>query len=619
MKFLLVAVNAKYIHSNPAVYSLRAYAEEKLRPCVAIAEYTINHRTEDILEDIYLQKPDIIAFSCYIWNWNMIQRIFVELYKLMPSLPIWLGGPEVSFDAEEILERYPMLTGVMAGEGEATFRELLGHYAALWENNGGGAAGDSNTRNGSDACRGEAYFADIPGLVLRTGRTGRRLPVEMDALPFFYEDLQIFDNRIIYYESGRGCPYRCSYCLSSIDKRVRLRGIDDVRRHLQFFLDHRVPQVKFVDRTFNCDHAHAMAVWQYILEHDNGITNFHFEIAADILQEEEIALLGRMRPGLVQLEIGVQTVNPLSLREIRRKTDLDRLERAVEKVRRGRNIHQHLDLIAGLPYEDYDSFRHSFDRVYSMKPHQLQLGFLKVLKGSYMHEKARDYGMAYQSEPPYEVLYTRWMSYENILRLKKIEEMVEIYFNSSQFTHTLPCLLRNFAGPFAMYEALADFYARWDGAQEGCVSGFRGGSARVRRYEMLLAFAEEYDAARLELYRQLLIYDLYLREKPKSRPVFASSLEEHRDRIRAFYVKEERSRVLLPGYADCDARQLSRMTHLEPFSDPVWEEPDAEPGTLQGAPVCKEECGQSCRYVLFDYRERNPLTGNARTVVVDIP
>lgn len=604
MKFLLVAVNAKYIHSNPAVYSLQAYAGEKLRPYVEVAEYTINNRTEDILADIYLRKPDAVAFSCYIWNWSMIRRIFVELHKLLPQIPIWLGGPEVSFDAEEILERYPMLTGIMAGEGEETFRELLGYYA----------------------CRGERRLADIPGLVLRFGRTGERAPLTMDALPFLYEDLRIFENRILYYESGRGCPYRCSYCLSSIEKRTRLRGIDEVRKHLQFFLDHRVPQVKFVDRTFNCDHAHARAVWEYILEHDNGVTNFHFEIAADLLREDEIALLGRMRPGLVQLEIGVQTVNPLTLREIRRKTDLDRLEWAVAKIRSGGNIHQHLDLIAGLPWEDYDSFRVSFDRVYSMKPHQLQLGFLKVLKGSYMHEKAGDYGMAYQSEPPYEVLYTRWMSYEDILRLKRVEEMVEIYFNSGQFTHTLPWLLQAFTGPFAMYEALADFYARQDAARGGegvaCGKGGagvensaggqktagQGGQARVRRYEALLAFAGEQDGGRLELYRQLLTYDLYLRENPKSRPAFAPPLEEYRDRIRRFYVEEEHSRALLPDYAGYDARQLSRMTHLEPFSCPVWEEPDG-----------RGERGPFCRFVLFDYRQRDPLSGNVRTAVVDLP
>lgn len=592
MKFLLVAVNAKYIHSNPAVYSLQAYAGEKLRPHTDVAEYTINNRMEDILADIYFRKPDAVAFSCYIWNWDMIRRIFVELHKLLPQIPIWLGGPEVSFDAEEILEGYPMLTGIMTGEGEETFRELLEYYAARAED-----------KQGYDARAEDAGLAVIPGLTLRFGRTGTRAPLAMNALPFFYEDMGAFDNRIVYYESGRGCPFSCSYCLSSIEKGLRLRPIDDVRRHLQFFLDRKVPQVKFVDRTFNCDHAHAVAVWRYILEHDNGVTNFHFEIAADLLREEEIALLKRMRPGLVQLEIGVQTVNPQTLGEIRRKTDLGRLERAVAKIRDGGNIHQHLDLIVGLPYEDYDSFRHSFDSVYAMQPQQLQLGFLKVLKGSYMHEKARDYGMAYQSEPPYEVLCTRWMSYADIRRLKGVEETVEIYFNSGQFTHTLPYLAQAFEGPFSMYEALADFCAR------------PGDSARVRRYETLLAFAEKQDGGRLELYRQLLTYDLYLRENPKSRPAFAPSLEEHRDRIRKFYLEEERSRALLPGYAGYDARQLSRMTHLEPFFFPVWEAPEAEQPVEMGT----GSGGRFCRYVLFDYRERDPLSGNARAAVVDIP
>jgi len=575
MKFLLVAINAKYIHSNPAVYSLRSFAGEKFRPHIEMGEYTVNHRLEDILGDIYKRRPDAVAFSCYIWNWTMVQGVITELHKLLPEVPIWLGGPEVSFDGARILERYPMVTGIMIGEGEVTFRELIGCYVNR-----------------------EEELQNISGLLLPEGLTGERGVTDLSSIPFLYEDLEPFENRIIYYESSRGCPYRCSYCLSAIEKQVRLRDVDLVKKELKFFLDHKVPQVKFVDRTFNCNHEHAMAIWQYILEHDNGVTNFHFEISADILREDEIALLKDMRPGLVQLEIGVQTANPETLEAICRHTDLDILSRNVAAIREGGNIHQHLDLIAGLPYEDYESFGRSFDLVYGMGPEQLQLGFLKVLKGSPMQEKAGEYGIVYQSAPPYEVLYTRWLSYGDVLRLKKIEEMVELYYNSCQFTHTLFWLEQCFSSPFSLYEALADFYE-----EKGY---FVNSPSRAYRYQVLLEFARTRDKEREELYREALVFDMYLRENLKSRPAFARDLEEHKEIIRDFYVLEEQTRRYLPDYGACDARQLARMTHMEPFRYPVWD-----------ACACETKASERVWYVLFDYSRRSPLTKEARIQLVD--
>lgn len=579
MKFLLTAVNAKYIHSNPAVYSLRGFVKEELRPHVVIAEYTINHRLEDILGDIYRQKPDVVAFSCYIWNWELIQALIPELHKILPGVPIWLGGPEVSFDASEILKEYPMITGVMVGEGEQTFAELLECYV-----NQHALCG----REGFAGKDWEENVKQIPGLVLPFGETTQRELTDLSEIPFLYQDMEPFQNRIVYYESSRGCPYRCSYCLSSIDKKLRLRDIGTVKKELQFFLDQGLPQVKFVDRTFNCDHAHAMEIWQYILEHDNGVTNFHFEISADILKEDEIALLQKMRSGLVQLEIGVQTANLKTLKEIRRNMDLDRLEKNVREIQKGQNIHLHLDLIAGLPYEGYESFGKSFDRVYGMKPEQLQLGFLKVLKGSYMHDMAEEYGLVYQSKPPYEVLYTKWLSYDEILRLKKIEEMVELYYNSNQFTNTLPILEQVFDSPFQLYEALADFYER---------NGyFVSSPARAYRYQILLSFATQMDAQREELYREALTFDMYLRENLKSRPAFAKDLSVYKDSLRRFYKAEEEERKYLPDYEGYDSKQLSKMTHLEVFTQ-----------------TGKEQ------YVLFDYRRRSPLTGEAKVQRVEIP
>ena len=587
MKFLLVGINAKYIHSNPAVYSLKAYAGEGYEKEIEIAEYTINNRLEEVLSGIYERCPDVAAFSCYIWNWNFVRELTEELHKIKPQLPIWLGGPEVSFDAEEILRVCPWITGIMIGEGEETFRELLDYY------------------KGGDSKEGSIGLEDIQGIVCRIGnrilRTEERAPMDMNRLPFLYRDRENFENRIIYYESSRGCPFRCSYCLSAIDKSVRFRDMDTVKRELQFFLDEAVAQVKFVDRTFNCSHSHAMEIWEYIHRHDNGITNFHFEIAAEKLDEEEINLLEKMRPGLVQLEIGVQSANPETLSEINRQADMGRLEKIVNSIRKGGNVHLHLDLIAGLPFEGYESFGKSFDVVYSMKPEQLQLGFLKVLKGSPMHERAQGYGIKYTSRPPYEVLCTSWLSFEEICRLKRIEEVVELYYNSNQFTHTLPVLEKSFDGAFAMFEKLAEYYK-----EKGY---FTNNPSRVYRYEVLLEFALIYGKGEEGLYKELLTYDIYLRENMKSRPGFARDLEGDKGRFREFYNDAFRLRKILPGYEEFQPRQIARMTHLEMFSYPVWES--------KGGAEWKMEKLAEQRMVLFDYRKRSPLTNEAEVRVVE--
>ncbi len=582
MKFLLAALNAKYIHSNPAIYSLKAYAGEKYAPYIELGEFTINQSISEILADIYKRKPDVIGFSCYIWNFNMVQELLVEVHKLLPDTKLWLGGPEVSFQCQELLQQYPFVTGIMVGEGEETFLSLLKYYLG----------------EGADSLQ------DIPGLAILEGNTCERELVDISRVPFLYtagdeSGMQDFENRIIYYESSRGCPFRCSYCLSSIDKKVRLRDLALVKKELQFFLDQKVPQVKFIDRTFNCDHQHAKAIWQYILEHDNGITNFHFEVAADILDEEELALLAKMRPGLVQLEIGVQTTNPTTLKEIRRFTNMDKLRKNIEKIHEGQNVHMHLDLIAGLPYEDYYSFARSFGEVYAMKPEQLQLGFLKVLKGSYMFEMAEQYGLQYLSKPPYEVLFTKWLSFEEVLRLKQIEEMVEIYYNSNQFTHTLPLLEQLYENPFYLYEDLAKYYQ-----EQGY---FLKAPARSYRYQVLLQFAKTVDPERAELYAESLTYDIYLRENAKSRPEFAADIAPYKAAFHEFFGKEDFVRGLLPHYHTYDMKQISKMTHLEWFKYPVWEVERAKKFEKLFLEV----------KVLFDYQVRSPLTKEATVFVLE--
>ena len=578
MNILLTAINAKYIHSNPAVYSLRAYAcryggsryEEEIR----IAEYTINQPVDEILMDIYERCPDILCISCYLWNISYVEQLIREIPKVLPETKIWLGGPEVSYNAREMLDGYPGLAGVMCGEGEQTFLELMQYYHG----------------------EGAAALRDVAGIAYRA-RTGNgnaagdvcetpvRPALDLSTIPFIYEHIEDFDNRIVYYESSRGCPFSCSYCLSSIDKCLRFRDPDLVRRELQFFIDHEVPQVKFVDRTFNCRHDHAMAVWSYIKEHDRGITNFHFEVAADLLNDEEIALIRSMRPGLIQLEIGVQSTNPDTVREIRRRMDLVKVEGNVAAVREARNVHQHLDLIAGLPYEDYDSFARSFDRVYAMKPDQLQLGFLKVLKGSLMHEKTEEYGLVCQDRPPYEVLSTKWLSYSDVIRLKKIEEMVEVYYNSGQFRNTMEQLEQAYASSFEMYGALADYYEK-NGLS-------RISHSRIARYEILYHFMEETEGTeRIAEYREWLTLDLYLRDNVKNRPAFLGENRVTPDEAAAFYKAEEEERRYLSGYEGYDRRQMRKMTHLEKIREEV---------------------------LLFDYRKRNPLNGDAAIYRVEMP
>ena len=572
MKILLIAINAKYIHSNPAVYSLAAYAnhnltqEEKEKCQIEIAEYTINHRTESIIADIYKKKPDVLAFSCYIWNWEYVQEVMVELHKLLPKVPIFLGGPEVSFTSEEIVKQYPFLAGIMIGEGEETFLEL---------------------------CRAYVEGRDVN---LLPGISGQpRGLVNINDIPFFYDDMEAFEHRIVYYESSRGCPYRCSYCLSSIDKTVRLRDLELVKKELQFFLDLKVPQVKFIDRTFNCNREHACEVWQYIHENDNGVTNFHFEISADILSDRELAVLEKMRPGLVQLEIGVQSTNPETIKEINRVMNVDKLKDVVARIHSFKNIHQHLDLIAGLPYEDYTTFQKSFNEVYSMEPEQLQLGFLKVLKGAKMWEKAAEYGIAYTEKPPYEVLFTNWITYDEIQKLKQIEEMVEIYYNSNQFTYTLSMLEQEFETPFDLYKALANYYEEKGFALQN--------PARSYRYQILLDFCKEKAPEKEGMYRELLTFDIYLRERMKTRPAFAKSQDSLKDISREIYQKEEETRQLLPAYEEYNSKQLSKMTHLEEFEYLVWRQGE-----------CKKLVEN--QLIIFDYNKRNPLNSEARVILV---
>ena len=589
MKVVLAAINAKYIHSNLAVYSLRKYAEQYAEH-ITLCEYTINNYTDDILMDLYKQKPDFLAVSCYIWNIDMVKEVLREIKKVLPDLTVWVGGPEVSYEVEHFLKKNPYVDGVMIGEGEQTFLEVLEHYV-------------DGTKSLSDIC-GIAYRKEE-----QICFTAPRMPMDLSDIPFPYDDLDVFANKIIYYESSRGCPFSCSYCLSSIEKGVRLRNMELVKKELQLFLDKKIPQVKFIDRTFNCNHKHAMEIWNYIHEHDNGITNFHFEISADLLTEEELELLNRMRVGLVQLEIGVQSTNEKTIHAIHRTMNLDKLSYAVKRVQQGKNIHQHLDLIAGLPFEDYESFRNSFNDVYAMAPNQLQLGFLKVLKGSEMYVEQEEHHILYKGQAPYEVMATKWLPYDDVLRLKQVEDMVEVYYNSDQFTHSLAFLMHYYETPFDFYQMLGAYY------EEQGLQGFH--HSRITRYDILLSFVEKTKPQIVEPLKELLVYDLYLRENLKSRPFFAKDQKKWKEKYHAFYgtmeqmnkegiLEQDGMKNVLPDYKGYQARQMARMTHLECFSYDFT----ALEGTGEVKP--KEQ------HILFDYQKRNPLNQEAATVILNI-
>ncbi len=644
MKFLLTAINAKYIHSNPGVYSLKMFAESKGAaqavqgdqnpwedglPCVPlgaekqeehgpyagvtektareshsmqveIAEYTINNQMELILEDIYRRKPDMVGISCYIWNIAYALDLVRDIHKVLPDTDIWLGGPEVSYDAPQLLVREPEVFGVMKGEGEEMFAALLECYRTLgctvrslgW-NEQKNVAAESVADSGrlpelqdrpetarvseiSGNARVSAFWhcmSQVAGLTYH-GADGIicdqpiRPVMDMSRIPFLYPSLKGFENRIVYYESSRGCPFSCSYCLSSIDKSVRFRDLKLVLPELDFFLEKRVPQVKFVDRTFNAKKSHAMAIWKHILEHDNGVTNFHFEITADLLDEEELELISRMRPGLIQLEIGVQSTNTETIRAIRRKMDLKRLSYVVERINAGKNVHQHLDLIAGLPFEDYESFGRSFNEVYSMEPEQFQLGFLKVLKGSYMHDMVEEYGLKYRGKAPYEVLSTKWLPYSDVLRLKGVEDMVEVYYNSRQFLRTLKLFEQEFESAFAMYEYMAQYY------DEQHLTGLN--HSRLARYEIFHdLIGQKVEPEQMGVFEDALMCDLYFRENAKSRPSFALPQAPY---------KEELRRMV------SELRTLGIQVHAEVL--------------------------RSGEVLLFDYREKDRLNHNAKLTVL---
>lgn len=656
MRFLLCGINAKYIHSNLAIFSLKAYADRKKIPEaeIILKEYTINNYVEDILQDLYEEKADVVIFSCYIWNISFVRELAAELKKVSPDVKIWAGGPEVSYAANKFLMENPAFDLIMQGEGEEVFSELIRltveekcRIKDVYKQSESkkvlsGIVEKRYSIERKQAVKEEKDIEDkhfagednvyptnyidmsklqkLQGIAVRdfSGKaalgnaesnienktkiinTGFATLMDMDTIPFVYEDFHLFEHKILYYETSRGCPFCCSYCLSSVDKTVRFRSLPIVKKELDAFLEAKVPQVKFVDRTFNCNRQRAIDIWSYLVEHDNGITNFHFEISSDLLGEEELELFAKMRPGLIQLEIGVQSTNGETVDAIHRHMDLDKLFHYVDRVHELGNIHQHLDLIAGLPYENYERFGCSFDDLYAHEPDQLQLGFLKVLKGTMMEEEVKKYSILYRNQPPYEVLGTKWLSYDEIILLKGVEELVELYYNSGQYTLTLKYAVPFFESPFRFYEMFSAWY-RGKGYH-------KLNHNRLEKYNILREFLREHiDENEWDTLDEIMLYDMYLRENVKGRPAWAKDTAQYKKEWKALY--REQGEKLFPEDVQAgiyDSKRAANQSHIEVFKINIKK-------FGQSGQVEKKQV-----FCLFDYSRRNPLNRAARTVEWEI-
>lgn len=577
MKILLTAINAKFIHSSLAVRSLKAYCPE-LANNISSIEYTINNSEDYILTDIFKENPDVICFSCYIWNINMVVSLSKNLKKIMPNAKIICGGPEVSYESEDFLLNNPDIDTVIRGEGEKTFNQLC---HALVENI------SCTTING-------LTFRSSDGIV----STPPQLPLSMDELPFVYSDFSDLQHRIIYYETQRGCPYNCQFCLSSVEKGVRFLSLEKVYTHLDFFLKNKVKQVKFVDRTFNCNKAHATAIWQYLIDNDNGVTNFHMEIEAHIMEDDTIDLLSHAREGLFQFEIGIQSTNINTLTAVKRNPDFDFLKERIKKIKALKNIHIHLDLIAGLPHESYSSFRKSFNDVYALSADQLQLGFLKVLKGSGLRSDSQKYGIVSRHQSPYEVLFTKDISFEEMLRLKAIEDIVETYYNSGKALNTAKYVAMLFDTPFDFYETFSIY---WENNNHHRVN-----HNKQELYTILYEFCNEniFTKPKIETINELLKFDMLLCDNVNSLPnwVNINESDEFKQAKRKFFNTPQNIDEYLPNLKTFTPAQLSRMCRIEFFScNPQNVESDEKTVTL-----------------LFNYYLRDFSTNQAFTSRIEV-
>lgn len=582
MKVILAALNAKYIHTSLAIRYLASYVRD-MAPDTTVMEYNINQHLEDIAADLYRQKPVLLGFACYIWNIGETLRIVNLLKKVSPELKIVLGGPEVSYDAGAVLADNPAVDYVISGEGEEPLRGLL------------------------TALQGRSDLRDVAGLTFRDGEQilssdQPAQPADLSRVSCDYDDLAQLRDKIIYYECSRGCPFQCQYCLSSTFTGVRFFPLERIKHDLRRFMAAGVKQVKFVDRTFNCNRTFALEIFRFLAGQE-GKTNFHFEIAADLLDEETLTFLASVAPGKFQFEIGVQSTYPPTLAIVRRDTDWPKIIAAVQRLNAAGNIHLHLDLIAGLPAESYRQFGRSFNDVFALAPGRLQLGFLKLLKGSGVRERARDFGYIYTDHPPYEVLANVDISYEEILRLKGIEDLLEKYRNSHQFEASLPfALYRNSPDAFRFFE---DFTVYW---QE---RGYHRIAHRLRElYRIFAAYYQERRWPEAEVFLELLKFDFLRTERALQLPEFflRHELPGYRERFYRFLSDADNVRRYLPQYEGLTAREISKRVQIECFKYPVTE--------LLANPLAEPVARTTT--LLFQHEQRDPLFGRAEVTQIDI-
>ncbi|WP_250278906.1 B12-binding domain-containing radical SAM protein [[Clostridium] colinum] len=573
IKNLLVAINAKYIHTSLAVRSIYAYCKEN-NTDIHIEEFTINNDEDVIINKIYEEKPDILGFSCYIWNINIVLDIISTIKKLLPNTTIFVGGPEVSYDYDYLFEKGVDI--VCIGEGEQTVKEIIDKF--------------NNVK-----CI-DKSFEEIDGIAFKFYNniivTKDRELLQLDKIPFVYEEgLNGTENKILYYEASRGCPYTCQYCLSSLEKGLRFLSEERVKKDLKFFLQNNVKQVKFVDRTFNCNKKFALLIWNYLIDNDNGVTNFHFEISADIIDDDMINTLKKARVGLFQFEIGVQSTNEVTLEAIKRKTNLQKLFDKVGKIKELKNIHQHLDLIAGLPFEDYEIFKTSFNNVFNIYPEQFQLGFLKLLKGSGLRINADKYGIVYKDKAPYEVLYTKFIDYEQMNIIRNIEEMVETYYNSGKAINTIKYGIKFFESPFDFFEKLASYWKN--------NNYFNVSHSKMKLYEIMYNFLNNLNNINKDILNEIIKFDIMLNDNLKSLPLWIKTEynSSFKEKERTFYNNKENIEKYVPHLQNYDSKQISRMCYFEKFNIDIENMINSN----------FEQINKGETYMLFDYYTKNDL------------
>jgi radical SAM superfamily enzyme YgiQ (UPF0313 family) len=541
MKALLTTLNSKYIHSALSIRYLKEFCKDIAD--ISLMEFTINQNIDYIAGEIYKKKPDIIGFSTYIWNLEQTLRVCEILKLISPNIKIILGGPEVSFDSEDIMKENWFIDFIISGEGEIPFRQLL---LAIFDGDR-----DFSSVKGLTYREGEEIIKNPPGSLLKN----------LDMIPSPYVEIdKSLEKKIVYYESSRGCPFNCQFCLSSTIKGVRYFSLERVKEDLQRLMDMKVKQVKFVDRTFNANKKYAMEIMEFIMDKDPENTNFHFEVTAHLIDRDMLQLIKKAKPGLFQFEIGVQSTNEKTIEAIGRTTDFDKLREVCKEIKSYKNIHQHLDLIAGLPYEGYESFKKSFNDVYEIKPEKIQLGFLKLLKGSGLRKEKDKYGFKFLDVPPYEVLETNYIKYDEMLRLKGIEDLVEKYYNEEYFNTTISYLVENkYDTAFDFFE---DFLEFWE------YKGYHKLShSRDRLYEILWEFCNYKGLEELDVINEIIKFDYLFNNQNYNMPEFifrtdVDLIQSNKHNI----LKDERLlKEILPNFKDMPTKNLIKMVHIESF------------------------------------------------------